>query len=545
MHPILANGGTFSDKVALFFLAFCISYLVLSSLCGLFSGFDLQAAIIDSAAAAIGVDARAVIASVGCVAPALPSTPLPNLPGSFSPPTSTNLQPPTQAEVAAPSFLYIKSGPYEWENLGRATKRELPKFRDLTEGQIAGVYKYLDTRQQQRALRQKEREEATAAALREISADRAKENVPAPPAPVPRSSFLRTDPDYDAAQAKFAAVFGAGAVTSISAPQSKVALPGHLHADLAGIYVQESEPVAIPRIFEAPPPPPPAPEPTYGYIPKPHGIEELTYDLGRQSLDDGAASGYITTSTLFRPAENAQWLTVQSVTQPGLAAPVLVQPVPSAAPAPSVVDKGKAPIRPGDEPTYSSLDGSVPFAAPGLASQLPIPAFTLAGPTAAAAPSSSGSLFGDLAARSALPKGKTNPLLAMSPVDAQMKVDQIMEKLHNHMEIIRRRTNESGARSAWQSATSTAAQKQPLFTYKSQLNFICDWAVGPNGRVVDAQKMPRSEWVNAGLGQQQLTGLVALLMTGNSHVDLPMLAEFQKATERARNLFVKLYNGLT
>ena len=50
--------------------------------------------------------------------------------------------------------------------------------------------------------------------------------------------------------------------------------------------------------------------------------------------------------------------------------------------------------------------------------------------------------------------------------------------------------------------------------------------------------MPRSEWVNAGLGQQQLTGLVALLMTGNLHVDLPMLAEFQKAAERARDLFV-------
>ena len=488
MHPILADGGTFSDNVVLFFLAFFISYLVLSGVCGLFSWFDLQAAIIDGATAVVGVDARAVIASVGCVAPALPSTPLANLPGSFSPPALTNLQPPTQAEVAAPCFPYKKSGPYEWENPGRATKRELPKFRDLTEAQIAGVYKYLETRQQKRALRQKEREEAIAEALREISADGAKENVPAAPAQVPRPSFVRTDPDYDAAHAKFAAVFGAGAVNSISAPQSKVALPGHLHADLAGIYVQESEPVAIPRIFEAPPPPPPALEPTYGYIPKPHGIEELTY--GRQSLDDGAASGYITTFTLFRPAENAQWLPVQSVAQPGLAAPVLVQPVPSTAPAPSLVDKGKAPIRPGDEPTYGCLDGSVPFAAPGLASQLPIPAFTLAGPTAAAAPSNSGSSLGGSGAP---PPSKNNALLTKDPVDARRDVDKIMTKLHGQMDRIREDIFNTGAHNAWVSATVPNGRRIALNAYKNHLNHIYHWAVGPDGRSVDEQKIPRSE----------------------------------------------------
>ena len=525
IHPLLADGGTCSDNAIIFLMVLYIVFQIASSLSRLFAWTDLPATIVNTASAATGIDAGAVIAGVRYVSTALPPTPPPNMPGSFSPPASTDLQRPIQAEVAASHFVPMNTGPYCWEKPGWAPEREPLKSFDITETQRADVTKYIENRlttTQKRALRQKEREEATATALREISVHRAKENAPTPPAQIPRASFLVADPEYDAAHATFTATFGAGAVNSISGPQSKERLPGHLHADLSGIYTQETEPVVIPRLVEAPPSPPPAPEPTYGYV---YGVEELTYDLGKLSLDDGRTGGYITTTTPFPLPENAQWLPVQSVPQ---SQPIPIHPVYTAAPAPTFGNKGKAPIRPGDELTNGSLDGSIPFAAPGPAAPLPINPITLAGPAAPAASSSSGSVLGESAAQPI----RRNRLTKMSISSAQMEVDKIMTRIFERIDGIR--NDPRGAGEAWKKVMASQGSRARIFAFKYDIDNICDWAVGPDGRV-DESKMPRSMWSGCRLDAKSLNDLNAYLYNGCSHE--PRVSEFLKSAERLEKLF--------
>ena len=526
IQPLLADGGTCSDNAIIFLMVLYIVFQIASGLSRRFASTDLPAAIVDNASAATGIDAGSVISGVGYVGTALPPTPPPDMPGSFSPPASTDLPRPIQAEVATSHFVPINSGPYSWEKPGWAPEREPLKSFDITETQRADVTKYTKTRlttTQKRALRQKEREEATAAALREISAHRAKENAPPPPAQIPRASFLVAGPEYEAAHATFTATFGAGAVNSISGPQSKERLLGHLHADLSGIYGQETESVEIPRLFEVPPPPPPAPEPTYGYV---YGVEELTYDLGKLSLDDGPAGGYITTTTtLFPLPENTQWLPAQSVPQPE---PIPTHPIYVAAPAPTFGNKGKAPIRPGDELMNGSLDGSIPFAAHGPAAPLPTNPITLAGPTARAPSSSSGSVLGESAAQPT----RRNRLTKMTTSSAQMEVDNIMTRIFERIDGIR--NDPRGASEAWKKVMASQGSRARIFAFKYDIDNICDWAVGSDGRV-DESKMPRSMWSGCRLDAKSLNDLNAYLYNGCSHE--PKVSEFLKSAERLEKLF--------
>lgn len=520
--------GSLSVKAALIFLAFYVALMIRDGLSRLLDNTNLLGYILDYAIAATGIETGAAIAGVRTVGPAQPPPTPAVLPALLAPPVSIDLQPPTQAEVATPDCGWIKSGPYCWEKPGWAPEREPLKLSDITNTQRAGLYEYLDNRlttTQKRALRQKEREEATAAVLREISADRAKENAPTPPAQIPRASFLAADTEYEAAYVTFTATFGAGAVNSISRPQSKERLPGHLHADLSGIYMQEIEPVMIPRIFDAPPPPPPAPEPTYGYV---YGVEELTYDLGKLSPDDGPAGGYITTTTLFPPPEDTQWWPVQSTPQPGSAAPVHINPVPFAKPTQTFADKGKAPIRPGDEPTYGSLNSSIPFAAPGPAALLPINPIPLAAPIAPAAPSNSGSVFGE----SVAPPTRRNRLMKMSISSAQMEVDNIMTKIFERIDGIR--NDPRGVGEAWKKVMASQGSRARIFAFKYDIDNICDWAVGPHGRV-DESKMPRSMWESCRLDARSLSDLNGDLYNGWSHE--PKVSEFLKAADRLEKLF--------
>lgn len=376
ISPNLADGVSPSAKVVLILLAFNVVCQIASGLSRLGDWICLQAAIVYNASAAIEAVVVAGIVGVGSVTPDLPATPPPNAPAPSARYDSTNLKYSVQAEAAAPCFASNRSRPYYWEKPGWAPERDLPVFPDITETQRADVYKYLDTRlttTQTRALRQNEREEATAAALREFSADRAKETVPAPPTQIPRASFLVPDPDYEAAHVRFSATFGVGGFNSISASQSKARLPGYLHADLSGIYVQESEPVVFQHIFEA-------------LLPAPPGTVELTYDSSKQNLGNGAAGGYTTTTTiLLPPVENVRSRPVQSPPPPGPPAPAPIPPVVPAAPA---------------------------------------------GP---AAPSNSGSVVGDSVAQPT----RSNRLMQMSITDAQIEVDNIMTEVFERINAIR------------------------------------------------------------------------------------------------------------